>query len=44
MIRLKDLIRESPVHERRLEFRTYPLEDDRLIVEGWLRDERLMQG
>ena len=44
MSRLKELIRESPVHERRLEFRTYPLEDNRLVVEGWLRDERLMKG
>lgn len=44
MSRLKDLIRESPVHERRLEFRTYPLEDGRLLVEGWLRDERLIPG
>jgi len=44
MSRLKELIRESPVHERRLEFRTYPLGNDHLVVEGWLRDERLMQG
>jgi Protein of unknown function (DUF2889) len=42
--RLKDLIRNTPVHERRIEFRTYPLEDDRLIIEGWLRDERLVPG
>ncbi len=44
MTRLKDLIQGAPVHERRLEFRTYPLEDERLIVEGWLRDERLVPG
>jgi hypothetical protein len=44
MSRLKDLIQNTPVHERRLEFRTCPLEDDRLIVEGWLRDERLVPG
>jgi hypothetical protein len=44
MSRLKDLIKKPPVHERRLELRTYPLEDDRLIVEGWLRDERLVPG
>ena len=44
MTRLKDLIQSAPVHERRLEFRTYPLEDDRLIVEGWLRDDRLVPG
>jgi hypothetical protein len=44
MSRLKDLIREAPVHERKLTFKTYPLEHDRVIVEGWLRDERLVQG
>ncbi len=44
MGRLKKLIDKSHVHERKLEFRTYPLEDDRLIVEGWLRDERLEHG
>ena len=41
---IKDLIREAPVHERRIELRSYPLEDDRLVVEGWLRDERLVLG
>ncbi|MCD4716040.1 MAG: DUF2889 domain-containing protein [Desulfobacterales bacterium] len=44
MSRLKDLIREAPVHERRLTFKTYPLENDQVIVEGWLRDERLVTG
>jgi len=44
MTKLKELIGNTPVHERRLEFRTYPLEGDRLIVEGWLRDERLVPG
>ena len=42
MTRLKDLIQGTPVHERRLHFRTYPLNDERLIVEGWLRDERFV--
>ncbi|MBN1277793.1 MAG: DUF2889 domain-containing protein [Deltaproteobacteria bacterium] len=42
--RLKNLIRENPVHERRIEVRTYPLGDDQLIVEGRLRDERLVKG
>ena len=41
---LKDLIKKAPVHERRLEMRTYPLGNDRLIVEGWLRDERFIKG
>jgi hypothetical protein len=44
MSRLKALIHHAPVHERCLEFRTYPIEGERLIVEGWLRDERLVPG
>jgi hypothetical protein len=44
MTQLKDLIKDAPVHERRLEFRTYPIDDDRMVVEGWLRDERLVPG
>jgi hypothetical protein len=44
MSRLKDLIRQAPVHERRLTFKTYPLENGQVIVEGWLRDERLVEG
>ena len=44
MSRLSELIADAPVHERRLELRTYPVKDDQLVVEGWLRDERLVQG
>lgn len=44
MSTLKELIRDTPVHERKLEMRTYPLKDNRVIVEGWLRDERLLPG
>ncbi len=44
MTTLKEQIKGAPVHERRLELRTYPLENGRLIVEGWLRDERLVEG
>jgi hypothetical protein len=44
MSALKELIREAPVHERKMEIRTYPLKDHRVIVEGWLRDERLLDG
>jgi hypothetical protein len=42
--RLKELIHDAPVNERSLEIRTYEIDDDRLIVEGWLRDERFVQG
>lgn len=44
MNKLKDLIQDAPVHERRLEFRSYPLEDERLIIEGWLKDDQLVPG
>jgi len=44
MSTLKEQIKGVPVHERRLELRSYPLEDGRLIIEGWLRDERLVDG
>lgn len=44
MSSLKDLIRDDPIHQRRLEFQSYPLEGDRIIVEGRLRDDRLVPG
>ncbi len=40
MNKLKDLIQDGPLHERRLEFKTFPLKDNQLIVEGWLKDDR----
>ncbi len=44
MERLKDKIASGPVHERRIEIQTYPFKADQVIVEGWLRDERLVPG
>lgn len=44
MTRLTDLMEEAPVHKRLMEFRTYPLEQNRLIIEGRLRDERFNKG
>jgi hypothetical protein len=44
MTRLKEKIQDPPIHERRLEFKTYPLEDGNIICEGWLRDERFVTG
>jgi hypothetical protein len=41
---LKNLIHGEPVHERRLELRTYPLEEDKIVVEGSLKDDRLRKG
>ena len=31
------------MHERKIEIRTYPLPDDRLLVEGRLKDDRLVK-
>ena len=44
MGRIKDLIQTDPVRKRQLEFFSYPLEGERLIVEGWFRDERFVVG
>lgn len=44
MNRLKKLLAHSPVHQRKIEIRTYPLEKGRLIVEGRLTDDRLVTG
>ncbi|MEW6184912.1 MAG: DUF2889 domain-containing protein [Thermodesulfobacteriota bacterium] len=41
---LKDRITQPPVHERKIDIHTYPLENDQVIVEGWLRDERMVPG
>lgn len=42
MSRLKDLAAGcKPVHQRHLEFKSCPLGEDRVLVEGWLRDDRL---
>jgi len=44
MSHLKEKIQNAPVHERKIEIRTFPVENSQVIVEGWLRDERLMPG
>lgn len=44
MSSLKDLIQDDPIHQRRLEFRSYSLEGGRIIVEGRLKDDRLVTG
>jgi hypothetical protein len=41
---LRDLIKERPVHERKVEIRTYPLEEGEVLVEGILTDTRLTEG
>ena len=39
-MRLRNMIKKEPVHERTLELKSYPLENDKLIVEGRLLDQR----
>ncbi|MFP4475515.1 MAG: DUF2889 domain-containing protein [Desulfatibacillaceae bacterium] len=41
---LKDLIQDrEPVHRRNLDISTYPAGEGRVVVEGWLKDERLVE-
>jgi len=42
-MKLKNPIHTPPVHERRLEFSSYAVENDQVIVEGWLKDDRFVQ-
>ena len=42
--KLKNLIKDKPVHERSVKIRSYRVDDDRLIVEGILRDHQLIPG
>jgi len=37
---LKDLITGNPLHSRSIEMKSYALDDDTILVEGWLRDDR----
>lgn len=41
---IKEYIREGPVHSRNIDIRTFPAESGRVVVEGCLRDERLVCG
>ncbi len=43
MSRLKELIKGAPIHERRLVIQSYPVNDGGILVEGWLRDVRLVK-
>ena len=44
MGRLKKRLSGSPVHQRKIEIHTYSLENQQLIVEGRLTDDRLVTG
>ncbi len=38
---LKDLANGNPFHSRSIEMKSYALDDDTILVEGWLREDRL---
>jgi hypothetical protein len=42
MGRIKDLIQSESIRNRQLEFNSYPLDKERVVVEGWFRDERFL--
>jgi hypothetical protein len=45
LIGIKELMEKAvPVHQRAIEVKSYVLDDGRLIVEGWLRDDRFLDG
>jgi len=44
MSQLKQMIQGAPVHERKIEIRTYPAGPQQIIVEGWLKDDRRVGG
>lgn len=43
MSSLKELAQDAHVHERRMTFKTYGLEDERILLEGWLKDDRFVK-
>jgi hypothetical protein len=40
MTSLKEMIRSDPIHSRIMDFKPYALEDERVLVQGRLTDER----
>lgn len=44
MGRLASLKTEPPLRERKMEFHTYPVEGEKILIEGCFRDERLVGG
>ncbi|MBW2609270.1 MAG: DUF2889 domain-containing protein [Deltaproteobacteria bacterium] len=39
-LNIKEMINGKPIHSRSLDLKTYPVDDDHIVVEGWLKDER----
>lgn len=37
---LKNLITSNPIHNRSIEMKSYALDDDTILVEGWFREDR----
>ena len=44
MPQLKQMIQGPPVHERKIDIRSYPAGEQQIIVEGWLTDDRRVEG
>jgi hypothetical protein len=44
MPQLKQMTQGAPVHERKIEIRSYPAGPQQIIVEGWLKDDRRVGG
>jgi hypothetical protein len=44
MSSLREKMSVNPIHSRSLELKSYPLGEDKIIVEGWLKDERFKRG
>jgi hypothetical protein len=41
---LREKMNTKPIHSRSLDLKTYPVDEDKIIVEGWLKDERIKRG
>jgi hypothetical protein len=39
---LKELITGEPLHSRSINMKSYALDDDTILVEGWLREDRFL--
>lgn len=43
MDNLKRFTTAAPIHSRSIEIKSYPVDEDSIVVEGWLRDERFQR-
>ena len=40
---IKSKLKGKPIHSRSLDLKTYPVDDGKVIIEGWLKDDRFVQ-